>query len=90
MIKLIWDSSIKKSYKKRIGNNNQLMKKFWNALKLFTNNPFDSRLKTHKLTGKLDGLWAISVDYDCRIVFKFLNDNDEVLLIDIGSHDEVY
>ncbi len=90
MTKLVWDASFKRSYKKRVGNNTQLKKKFWNALELFSDNPFDSRLKTHKLTGKLDGLWALSVDYDCRIVFKFLKTPDEVLLIDIGSHDEVY
>ena len=66
------------------------MKKFWNSLELFSNNPFDTRLKTHKLTGKLSGLWALSIDYDCRVVFKFTKETNEVLLIDIGSHDEVY
>ena len=37
----------------------------------------------------LKGLWAFSVDYDTRVIFSFLKD-DEVLPIDIGSHDEVY
>jgi len=59
------------------------------AVKKFTNNPFDQQLKTHKLTGKLQGLWAFSVDYNCRVIFRFLGKN-EVLLIDIGGHDEVY
>ncbi len=90
MAKLIWDASFKRSYKKRVSNNFMLKKKFWEALELFTENPFDTRLKTHRLTGKLKGLWALSVDYDCRIVFKFLKETNEVLLIDIGSHDEVY
>jgi mRNA interferase YafQ len=58
-------------------------------MRLFLKNPFDRRLRTHKLTGKLEGLWAFSVAYDCRVIFKFLS-KDEVLLIDIGSHDEVY
>jgi len=44
---------------------------------------------THKLSGKLRGLWAFSCDYDCRVIFKFIN-KENVLLIDIGSHDEVY
>jgi len=46
-------------------------------------------LKTHKLSGKLKGLWAFVVEYDCRVVFQFLEEGD-VLLIDIGKHDEVY
>ena len=72
MAKLVWDASFKRSYKKRVSHDPRLKKKFWNALKIFAGNPFDSKLKTHKLTGKLSGLWALSVDYDCRMVFKFL------------------
>jgi mRNA-degrading endonuclease YafQ of YafQ-DinJ toxin-antitoxin module len=56
---------------------------------MFAKNPFQPRLRTHKLTGKLDGLWAFSVNFDCRVIFKFLSKN-EVLLIEIGGHDEVY
>ncbi len=58
-------------------------------MELFSQNFFNLRLRTHKLTGKLEGLWAFSIDNDCRIVFKFL-EKDEILLIDLGSHDEVY
>lgn len=90
MIKLVWDSSFKRSYQKRVRQDARLKKKFWSTLKKFSDNPFDSKLKTHKLTGKLSGLWAVSVDYDCRIVFKFFKEANEILLIDIGSHDEVY
>jgi len=42
-----------------------------------------------KLSGELDELWSFSVEYDCRIVFKFLEEN-RVILIDVGTHDEVY
>ena len=51
--------------------------------------PFNPKLRTHKLTGRLEGLWAFSVSYDHRVIFKFLKE-DEILLIDIGTHDEVY
>jgi len=90
MTKLVWDASFKRSYQKRINRDTRLKKKFWKTLEIFSDDPFDSKLKTHKLTGKLSGLWAVSVDYDCRIVFKFYKEANEVLLIDIGSHDEVY
>ncbi len=58
-------------------------------MELFSKEPFNPRLRTHKLTGELEGLWAFSVAFDCRVVFKFL-DKNEVLFIDIGGHDEVY
>ncbi|NET83056.1 MAG: plasmid stabilization protein [Moorea sp. SIO1F2] len=51
-------------------------------------------LRTHKLKGKLSGAWACSVEYDCRLIFNFEQNPDtleeEILLIDIGTHDEVY
>jgi mRNA-degrading endonuclease YafQ of YafQ-DinJ toxin-antitoxin module len=42
------------------------------------------------LGSELKGLWSFSVEYDCRVIFQFLERNTKVLLIDIGSHDEVY
>ena len=46
------------------------------------------------MRGQLDGLWACSVEYDCRIIYTFEqdvdSDNETILLIDIGTHDEVY
>jgi len=90
MIELVWDTGFKRSYKKRISIDNQLKEKFWDALELFTTDPFDPRLQTHKLTGRLSGYWAFSVDFDCRVIFMFIKAKKKVLLLDIGSHEEVY
>lgn len=89
MVKVIWDQGFKKIYQKKVKNNAELKKRFWRVMRLFSQNPFNSSLRTHKLTGKLEGLWGFSVAYDCRVIFKFLG-KDEVLLIDIGGHEEVY
>ncbi len=56
---------------------------------LFRADAFDPRLHTHKLSGRMEGLWAFSVTHDIRIVFEFLA-GDEVLFHSIGSHDVVY
>jgi addiction module RelE/StbE family toxin len=90
MIELIWDAGFKRSYKKRIAQDTLLKEKFWDALELFATDPFSILLKTHKLTGKLSGCWAFSVDPDCRVVFMFIKEDKKVLLLDIGSHAEVY
>ena len=64
------------------------------VLELLSDDPFTTSLKSHKLTGQLDGLWSCSVAYDCRIIFAFRKDpitgDDLIVLVDIGSHDEVY
>ncbi len=89
MIKVTWDQGFKRIYKKKVKNNKELKEKFWDAIKLFSKEPYHPRLRTHKLTGKLEGLWAFSVSYDCRVIFEFISKN-EILLIDIGCQDEVY
>jgi len=78
-----------KKFKKKIIKNPTLNKKFEDALTIFSKDPFDQKLKTHKLSGALKEYWAFAVDYNTRIVFKFLP-NQKILLIDIGSHEEVY
>jgi len=83
-------NSFKKAFRKRIkGTNNEVL--FWEVLNLFINNPFDDRLRTHKLSGKLKSLWSFSINYDLRIVFFFTKDKPtKAVLIDIGTHDDVY
>lgn len=62
------------------------------ALKLLSEDAFDPRLRTHKLKGGLAGCWASSAGYDLRIVFEFVPHAGEeaILLLSIGTHDEVY
>lgn len=53
--------------------------------KTFRINPFNPSLRTHKLSGRLNGLWSFSVDYSNRVIFRFL-DNRSVLFISVGDH----
>lgn len=91
---LIWDNSFKRSYKRLIRKNPQLKTKIFEILELLLENPYNPTVKAHKLKGKLNGLWACWVEYDCRIIYAIKsNENsgeDLILLIDIGTHDEVY
>ncbi len=54
--------------------------------KIFREDPNDTRLKTHALTGKLLGFWAFSINHKTRIVFEY-KDRDTVWFHSIGSHD---
>ena len=88
-MKVSFSSSFKRAFKKRIKGKQELESKFWNKLELFTNNPFEPNLKTHKLSGKLKDLWSFSLEYDERVLFYFTDDGTAVF-INIGNHDEVY
>ena len=94
MMQVVWGNGFKRSFKKITKKNPQLIDQIVKALKLLGEDPFTSSLKSHKLGGNLAGLWSCSVAYDCRIVFRFSDDEKfleiVILLVDIGSHDEVY
>ena len=91
---LAWDASFHRAFKRRIRRNPHLRERIFGVLELLAQDAFDPRLKAHKLRGQLKGLWACWVEYDCRIVFAFEPDpesgEDMIVLIDIGTHDEVY
>jgi mRNA interferase YafQ len=94
MAKLAWDSSFRRTFKRVTRNNPSLREHIFEVLALLAEDAFSPPLKTHKLRGQLEGLWACSVEYDCRIVFTFEPESgtgeEMIVLIDIGTHDEVY
>lgn len=91
---LVADKKFKRSFKRLAKKNPQLQDKVLAVLELLADNPFTPSLKSHKLTGKLEGLWSCSAAYDCRIIYAFKKDevtgDDLIVLVDIGTHDEVY
>ncbi|KAF3884002.1 type II toxin-antitoxin system YafQ family toxin [Tolypothrix campylonemoides VB511288_2] len=93
-MEVVWSNGFKRSFRKITKKNPQLKNQIVTVLRLLADDPFTPSLKSHKLIGDLEGLWSCSVAYDCRIIFKFSEDDNllemVILLIDIGSHDEVY
>lgn len=89
-----WSNAFRRAFRKRARNDQILQTRIFETLDRLATDPFDSRLRSHKLSGQLEGLWSCWADYDCRIVFTFETDpqseEEQILLIDIGSHDEVY
>ncbi len=52
--------------------------------------PFQPRLRLHPLQGDLAGLHAVSVTYAYRITLTVRLEAREVVLLDMGTHDETY
>ena len=89
MTEIVLTSGFRKAFKRRVRGNKNLEVRFQDRVAIFQVNPFDPRLKTHRLSGKLQGLWSFSVDFDVRVVFSFV-EPIRVVFVDIGTHDEVY
>lgn len=94
MRQLIWGKAFARALKRTIERQPALRNEFDQTLKLLQVDVFAPSLKTHKLKGNLAGLWACSVGYDLRIVFDFVKNEDQpeddIRLLEIGTHDEVY
>ena len=67
-----------------------LQPRFAEALDDMQNDPFRPNLKLHALSGKLDGCYAVSLTYSYRITLTLMVTEKEIILLDIGSHDDVY
>jgi len=67
-----------------------LVPKFKKVIEQLTIDPFDTSLKTHKLKGHLNGFYSCSLNYQYRIIITIEIRDEEIILVDIGSHDRVY
>jgi len=67
-----------------------LKPRFGRVVRDLQSDPFAPQLALHPLSGKLAGLHAVSLTYSFRITLTLLVTENEIVLLDIGSHDEVY
>ncbi len=83
-----------RAFRKFVKRNSDLQQRVEETLQQMELDVFASALGTHKLSGKLDSLQSCSCGYDCRIVFSIKQDRENnreiIVLLDIGTHKEVY
>jgi mRNA-degrading endonuclease YafQ of YafQ-DinJ toxin-antitoxin module len=89
LVEVAFNSSFRRAFRKLIKGRPSLEEVFWARVEIFVEDPYDERLRTHKLSGKLSDLWSFSVSYDIRVVFSFI-ESDRAIFEDIGDHDTVY
>ena len=82
-MKIIYTSRFARSYKKLTS---ELKEKAKEQEEIFRENPFDNRLKTHKLNGNLDEFYSFSIDSKRRIIFEMAKDCVYYFHL-VGDHD---
>ena len=85
-MRLVPSTRFKKHYRKL---SKVLQKKADDRLKLFIEEPFDSLLNNHSLHGEHKDKRSINIGGDYRIVYSEI-EKSAYLLIDIGTHSELY
>lgn len=94
MRQLVVTPEFKRAFRKFVKRNTDLQQRIEDTLKQMEVDVFAPTLATHKLSGRLDGFQSCSCGYNCRIVFSIEQDTEMnievIVLLDIGTHDEVY
>jgi addiction module RelE/StbE family toxin len=85
-MQILYLSKFVRQYKKLAQNVQNLAEK---KGRIFRLNPFDSRLKSHKLSGEFEGFYAFSINFEYRIIFDFDTTKDVARFYQIGTH-EIY
>lgn len=83
-MKIIYSSKFVREYKKLPSKIKDIAEK---QEIIFRKDPFDLKLKTHKLKGRLSGFLSFSIGYKYRIIFEFSKDKKNIYFHTIGDHD---
>ena len=87
---LVWTDTFKRTARKFLARHRDLQDVFSLVLHKLEQDPNDPELRLHPLSGHLQGKHAVRLTYSYRIVLRLEFVADEIVLLDVGSHDEVY
>ena len=87
---LIFTESYNRRAAKWLKRHPDLEANYLKTLLLLEANPHHPSLRLHPLSGRLGGLHSISINLAQRITLELLIRDREVVLVNVGSHDEVY
>jgi len=60
------------------------------AIRQFKVDRLDANLRNHALKGKMKGLRAFSAGWDLRVIYREESSFITILLIDVGTHNQVH
>ncbi len=80
-----------KKFSKLIKKNPSIKEKFIKFITILATDPQYPSLKSHQVNSPSFGkVWSSWLHEDLRVLWQYENDKIIILLLDIGSHDEVY
>jgi mRNA-degrading endonuclease YafQ of YafQ-DinJ toxin-antitoxin module len=90
MFKLIFTESYEEKVKKFLRKHLDIVKQYEKTLRLLEINPFHPSLRLHQFkTTSFEG-YSVSINMSYRIALEFIIKEKEIILINIGDHQEIY
>ena len=87
---LVWTDTFSRTARKFLRRHPELSDLFQDVLQLLETNPHAPQLRLHPLKGGHQGKHSVRINYEYRIVLILKIIDKEVILMDVGSHDDVY
>jgi len=87
---LVWTATFERVARKFLRRHPELVGLFEDVLRQLETDPHAPKLRLHRLKGRHRDKHTVSLTYSYRIVLILRLTDDEIVLLDVGSHDEVY
>ena len=88
--RIIYTPSYNKRAARFLKKHSDLYSQYEKTLKLLEIQPHHPSLRMHKLKGSLSDLHSVSINLSYRITLEVIIHDEQLILVDVGSHDEVY
>ena len=88
--RLVYPESYIRRARKFLRKHPEIHSQYRKTLQLLEIDPFHPSLRLHRLQGSLSDLSSVSINLTYRIVIEFLLLKDDIVLVNVGKHDEVY
>jgi mRNA-degrading endonuclease YafQ of YafQ-DinJ toxin-antitoxin module len=90
MYKLIFPNSYEDKVKKFLKKHPELKSQYSKTLQLLEINPYHPSLRLHQFkTSSFEG-YSVSINMSYRISMEFIVTEQEIILINIGDHQDIY
>ena len=87
---IIYPDSYVKRATKFLRKHPEIRNQYQKTLELLELNPYHPSLRFHHLSGKLKDLSSVSINMSYRITLELEISDQEITLINIGTHEQVY
>ena len=88
--KLVFPDSYIRRARKFLKKHPEIHGQYRKTLELLEFDPYHPSLRLHGLQESLSGLSSVSINISYRIVLELVIEGNEILLINIGKHEQVY
>ncbi len=88
--RIIYTSGYNRRAARFLKKHPDLSSQYEKTLKLLEVDPFHPSLRLHRLKGTLSELHSVSINISYRITLELTIQEQMIIPVDVGTHDEVY